>query len=210
MVLSLSPVYLFIIYACYWSVVDFQCCGSVSSELLVWCRWIRSGLCGAESQPGPIDLSSWFAVLVHLKERELPAPQPQPVGSPALSHPGYRSASHHPLSAESWEQPGQAPSHPSGGAEWASMYIHAQGCHDKFLQMEWLTITEIYSHHSGGWKSDISVSLTSVSPGWFLPLSLHSQGECTPCLAPSILQGPWSIEAFFCLFVFIFCIYSDS
>lgn len=77
------------------------------------------------------------------------------------------SASHHPLSAESWEQPGQAPSHPSGGAGWASMYIHAQGCHDKFLQMEWLTITEMYSRCSGGWKSDIT-----VSPRWFLPLLL--------------------------------------
>lgn len=202
MVFSLFPVYLFIIYACYWSVVDFQCCGSMSSELLLWCRWICSRLCGAESQPGPIDLSSWFAVLVHLKERELPAPQPQPVGSPALSHPGCRSASHHPQSAESWEQPGQAPSHPSGGAEWASMYIHAQGCHDKFLQMEWLTITEIYSRHSGGWKSDFSVP--RVVP------SIVPNGECTPCLTLSILQGPRSIEAFFCLFVFILCIYSDS
>ena len=56
-------------------------------------------------------------------------PQLQPLGSPALSHLGYRSASHHPQSAESWEQPDQAPSHPNGGAEWASMYIHAQGCH---------------------------------------------------------------------------------
>lgn len=46
------------------------------------------------------------------------------------------------------------------------MYIHAQGCHDKFLQMEWLTVTEyiLITLEAG--------SLTSVSPGWFLPLVL--------------------------------------
>ena len=144
------------------------------------------GVCGAESQLGPIDLPSWFAVLIHLKERELPAPQLQPLGSPALSHLGYRSASHHPQSAESWEQPDQAPSHPNGGAEWASMYIHAQGCHDKFLQMEWLTITEyILIILEAGSLTSVSVWHQCPQGGSFhwswwrmhsLPLSQHPAG----------------------------------
>lgn len=130
------------------------------------------GVCGAESQLGPIDLPSWFAVLIHLKERELPAPQLQPLGSPALSHPGCRSASHHPPECRelgaAW--PGAIP--PQWG-RWVGIHVHPRPGLSWQVSANGVAYdNRIYSHHSGGRKSDISVSLTSVSPGWFLPLVL--------------------------------------
>ena len=97
------------------------------------------------------------AILVHLEGRELPPLQPQLPGRGESSSQSSRllfSASHPPRSSGSWGTawPGAVPS------QWGALGGHlctsvSQGCHDKLLQIEWLTITEMYSHGSGAQKS---------------------------------------------------------